>query len=131
MDSERAFTVLELDRKTATPDAVKSAHRRLALKTHPDAGGSDAAMAELNDARDVALEALNAPTPKAKARERCSCRGFKVNPFCAVHGKKDDGISVESAVVDECKTCLGEKRVKSGPAWSTMWVACPDCAVEQ
>lgn len=36
-------------------DFVKVKYRRLSKKAHPDAGGSDAAMAELNRARDEAL----------------------------------------------------------------------------
>lgn len=133
MTPERAFTVLGIERDAATPDAVKAAHRRRAQEVHPDVGGSDAAMAELNDARDVALEELRAPTPKTKARARCSCRGFFVNRFCEVHGKRVglDGVRPDEHVIDECKTCLGEKRVRSGPDWSPVWVACPDCTVEK
>lgn len=36
---------------TATPAEVEAAYRRLAKQHHPDAGGSDAVMAELNRAR--------------------------------------------------------------------------------
>lgn len=41
-----------------TRDDVEKAYRRLAAVRHPDKGGSDAAMAELNRARDEALEAI-------------------------------------------------------------------------
>lgn len=37
---------------------VETAYRKLAAERHPDAGGSDAAMAELNAARDAARKAL-------------------------------------------------------------------------
>ncbi len=37
-------------------DEISERHRRLARDRHPDAGGSDAAMAELNAARDAALK---------------------------------------------------------------------------
>lgn len=37
---------------------VESAYRRLAAERHPDAGGSDTLMAELNAARDAARKAL-------------------------------------------------------------------------
>lgn len=43
---------------TVTLDMVEARYRRLATTRHPDAGGSDAAMAELNAARDQAREAL-------------------------------------------------------------------------
>ena len=43
---------------TPTRDDVEKAYRRLASLRHPDKGGSDAAMAELNRARDEALEAI-------------------------------------------------------------------------
>lgn len=39
-------------------DDIEKAYRRLAAMRHPDKGGSDAAMAELNRARDEALEAI-------------------------------------------------------------------------
>lgn len=39
----------------ATRDMVQSVYRRLASERHPDVGGSDAKMAELNVARDAAL----------------------------------------------------------------------------
>jgi hypothetical protein len=39
----------------ATPDEIKGAYRRLAPEAHPDRGGSDAAMARLNAARDDGL----------------------------------------------------------------------------
>lgn len=41
-------------------EAVRRAWRALAAETHPDKGGSDAAMAELNAARDAALKELDA-----------------------------------------------------------------------
>lgn len=37
---------------------VRSMYRQLAMKMHPDKGGSQEAMAELNAARDAALEAV-------------------------------------------------------------------------
>lgn len=37
---------------------IEAAHRAKARTAHPDAGGSDAAMAELNTARDAALASL-------------------------------------------------------------------------
>lgn len=40
----------------ATRDEIEAAFRRLARQRHPDAGGSDAIMAELNAARDQALQ---------------------------------------------------------------------------
>jgi hypothetical protein len=43
---------------TPTRDQVTQAHRRLAREQHPDAGGSNVAMAHLNRARDYALDEL-------------------------------------------------------------------------
>jgi hypothetical protein len=40
----------------ASPDAILAAWRDLARRAHPDQGGSDAAMADLNRARDEALK---------------------------------------------------------------------------
>lgn len=47
---------------TAGRDEIEAAYRRLARERHPDAGGSDAMMSELNVARAAALAA--APTPE-------------------------------------------------------------------
>jgi hypothetical protein len=43
--------------RTASRDEIRAAYRRLASDLHSDKGGNDAAMAELNVARDRALEA--------------------------------------------------------------------------
>lgn len=43
---------------TATRDEIQAAYRAAAKTAHPDAGGSDAAMAALNRARDEALAAV-------------------------------------------------------------------------
>lgn len=47
--------VLGLERG-ATVDQVKSVHRRLLMEHHPDRGGSDREMGEINRARDEALK---------------------------------------------------------------------------
>ena len=43
-------------RSHASMQDVKEAYRRKAMTLHPDQGGSDAAMVELNRARDEALK---------------------------------------------------------------------------
>lgn len=48
------WTILGL-RPGSSRDAIETAYRALAKTAHPDAGGSTAAMAELNAARDAAL----------------------------------------------------------------------------
>lgn len=45
----------------ATADDIKAAHRRLLIDRHPDRGGSDADMAEINAARDAALKDRSRP----------------------------------------------------------------------
>lgn len=50
---KRWWEVLQVE-PDADADAIAAAFRRLAAKAHPDAGGSQAAMAELNAARDAA-----------------------------------------------------------------------------
>lgn len=42
------------------PDHIERAYREKAKRAHPDHGGSDAAMAELNEARAAGLKELRA-----------------------------------------------------------------------
>jgi DnaJ homolog subfamily C member 19 len=42
----------------ADNDAVIEAHRRLIAKVHPDAGGTDALAAQINQARDTMLQRI-------------------------------------------------------------------------
>lgn len=52
-------TVLGIEaNKVVSVAEVEAAYRQLASKRHPDKGGSDAAMAELNEARAAALKYL-------------------------------------------------------------------------
>ncbi len=55
--AERARRLLGLE-ADAGRDAIISAHRRLIAQVHPDRGGSNAAVHEANDARDILLERL-------------------------------------------------------------------------
>lgn len=56
------FDTLGLDPQTpVTRESVQRAHRKMALKYHPDKGGSSEKMQSLNDARDVMLTRLGKP----------------------------------------------------------------------
>lgn len=46
--------------ESATEEEIAVAYREAALKAHPDVGGTDAAMAQLNAAREAALRAVRA-----------------------------------------------------------------------
>ena len=52
------WTVLDIPGDTATKTAIEDAYRRKAKKAHPDKGGSDWAMAELNEAKSDALRTI-------------------------------------------------------------------------
>lgn len=52
---EQWWQVLGLSQNASVAD-IKSAYRRLAADAHPDRGGSEGAMARLNNARDRALK---------------------------------------------------------------------------
>ncbi len=57
MDTNRAFEVLGLDRKSSAED-IEERFRTLANQHHPDRGGTNELMAQLNEARSVALGAI-------------------------------------------------------------------------
>ncbi|GBF94698.1 dnaJ [Raphidocelis subcapitata] len=51
-DSTRYYKILGVD-PNATPEEIKKAHRKLALKHHPDKGGDPDTFKEINEAHDV------------------------------------------------------------------------------
>ena len=52
------WVVLGVDRATVTREGCKAAYRTLASKVHPDKGGTQEAMAELNRAQEQALQEI-------------------------------------------------------------------------
>lgn len=54
--SKSWWQVLQV-KETDTLTVIENAYRKLAIERHPDRGGSDAMMAELNTARDQARKA--------------------------------------------------------------------------
>lgn len=54
---ESWWQVLELTGPDASPSTIEDAHRRLAMKHHPDRGGDTEKMARINRARDLGMAA--------------------------------------------------------------------------
>lgn len=52
------WQTLGLDGPNATEEQIQTAHARLSMKHHPDRGGSNDKMAEINAARDQGLDAI-------------------------------------------------------------------------
>lgn len=69
-----AFTALAL-RCDASPDDVKTAYRALAKRTHPDKGGSHAAMLALNAAYACALDWAQQMAAARAARSAAAAAG--------------------------------------------------------
>jgi hypothetical protein len=57
-DAKTWREVLDYGEAPAVADRINAQYRKLAASAHPDKGGSDAAMAALNKARDQALAQL-------------------------------------------------------------------------
>ncbi len=55
MTRAEALEILGLDQHP-TADEIRTAHKRLIVKNHPDQGGSDYLAAKINQAKDVLLE---------------------------------------------------------------------------
>ena len=51
-DTQKLYNVLGVE-KSATPDAIKKAYRKLAVKLHPDKGGDPEKFKEVQKAFDV------------------------------------------------------------------------------
>ena len=64
--SQAIFKARKLLGVSARADAkeIRDAHRRMTAMIHPDRGGTNAGMQELNAARDLLLDALPYETPE-------------------------------------------------------------------
>ena len=64
MTAEDARKLLGVS-ETASLDEIRTAHRRLISKVHPDAGGSDELANRVNLARDTLVSQMNRKPPRA------------------------------------------------------------------
>ncbi len=100
MTAEQAIALLGLDEEQARDEAaVRKAHRSKALEAHPDAGGSDQRMAEVNEARDVLL------APWSLKKKGCICAGFYRNPLCRGHDDEKPEAK-EAVTVEPLRGCV-------------------------
>lgn len=63
MQIDEAYRVLDIP-SDADAETIRSAHRRLVSRVHPDLGGSSDLAARVNMARDILLEELDRPPPR-------------------------------------------------------------------
>ncbi len=56
---EQPWQTLGLDTSHPTPAQIEDAHRRLAMKHHPDRGGNSDTMGRINAARDALLQSIS------------------------------------------------------------------------
>lgn len=116
-DVIEAFNLLSLP-TSASEVEVRKQFKALAAKMHPDAGGSEENMKELNFAYELALKFIAQRKPEA-----CICRGFVKNPLCK------SSIHEETPTSDEqCPECGGSKKVERGAGFTKMFIDCPKCS---
>ena len=54
MDRKKAFEILGI-KQGSSPQDIKSAYRKLAMKHHPDKGGDEVKFKEINEAHDILI----------------------------------------------------------------------------
>lgn len=106
------YQTLGVDR-TATPDEIKRAYRRLASQHHPDKGGDKAKFQEIQSAYDV----LSNP-------QKRTMHDSPQNPFSSMNGQGFDFDSIFNVFGAR----FNQPRQQHQRAMMTLWITLPDVA---
>lgn len=117
--------------KKASPNEIKRAYRKLALRYHPDRRGSD----NISAARFREIEEAYRILINPALRNRYDTNGFSDEDFL------EDTISVIFREVyncnseapgdrprEPCRTCMGKGRIQKPNGFFTVTTTCKDCA---
>lgn len=98
--------------RTASPEEIHAAYKRLARRAHPDAGGSERLMASVNEAHRVLSDPGRRAMYDVGLREPVPVPSWSVDRATSVDGEDDDDADVDFEPMAGWKHRL--------PAWSIL-----------
>jgi ankyrin repeat protein len=123
MSRQQAATILGVS-KNASPEDIKKAFRKAALKAHPDTGGSDKAMQEVNKAKDILSEnqsasEINSDKYKKSYEDQDKDRDIDASLFSAIDAR--DLARVKKLVKDGANVNAQSKPVGETPLFRAIF----------
>jgi len=113
-NSDRYYQILGVD-KNATQEELKKAHRKLALKCHPDKGGDPEKFKEINEAYDVLKDAEKREIYDMVRAERVptACVGCLLH--APPHGRNERILARQMMSCSCCLNVVGEAASEQTP----------------